>query len=221
MKPEKKCVLETVQGDGSIWDTPTGRTVNPGHAIETSWFLLEEARRRGDSQLLAGALQILEWSLEMGWDPQYGGILYFVDCDGKQPEPYEWDMKLWWPHNEALYATLLAHHLTGDAKWATWYERLHAYTFSHFPDREVWRVVWVPAPRRHGLEHGQGQHVEGALPPAADAALLLEAAGGDERRPIDTSHKRCYIAGAKARVRFNVETGRAGRKCSSTEGEKA
>ena len=136
LKPEKRCLLETVQGDGRIWDNPTGRTVNPGHAIETSWFLMEEARRRGDSQLLAGALQILEWSLEIGWDPQYGGILYFVDCDGKQPEPYEWDMKLWWPHNEALYATLLAHHLTGDEKWASWYERLHAYTFSHFPDRQ-------------------------------------------------------------------------------------
>jgi N-acylglucosamine 2-epimerase len=79
-------------------------------------------------------LQILEWSLEIGWDPQDGGILYFVDCDGKQPEPYEWDMKLAWPHNEALYATLLAHHITGDEKWLTWYERLHAYTFSHFPD---------------------------------------------------------------------------------------
>ena len=53
-----------------------------------------------------------------------------------QPEPYEHDMKLWWPHNEALYATLLAHHLTGDQKWSAWYERLHEYSFGHFPDRE-------------------------------------------------------------------------------------
>ena len=83
VKPEKRCVLETVLTDGSILDNPMGRTVNPGHAIETSWFLMEEARRRNEHDLLAGALQILEWSLEIGWDEQYGGILYYVDCDGK------------------------------------------------------------------------------------------------------------------------------------------
>mgnify|MGYP001055924901 CR=1 FL=1 len=79
----KDLLLETVLDDGSIWDNPVGRTVNPGHAIETSWFLMEEARRRNDSRLLSGALQILEWSLEIGWDPKFGGILYFVDCDGR------------------------------------------------------------------------------------------------------------------------------------------
>jgi hypothetical protein len=35
------------------------------------------------------------------------GILYFVDLEGNSRQ-YEWDMKLWWPHNEAIYATLLA-----------------------------------------------------------------------------------------------------------------
>jgi len=49
---------------------------------------------------------------------------------------YEWDMKLWWPHTEALYATLLAYHLTGDNRWADWHEKIHEYTFSHFPDSE-------------------------------------------------------------------------------------
>ena len=68
---------------------------------------MEEGRRRGDRDLIAGAAQILEWSLERGWDPEYGGILYFVDVEGKPPEPYEHDMKLWWPHTEALYALLL------------------------------------------------------------------------------------------------------------------
>ena len=45
-------------------------------------------------------------------------------------------MKLWWVHDEALIATLLAYNLTGDAYYAEWYERLHKYVFSHFPDRE-------------------------------------------------------------------------------------
>ena len=136
VKPEKRCLLETVFADGQMLDTPEGRTVNPGHAIETSWFIMEEARGRSDRRLIEQAVQILQWSLEIGWDAQFGGLLYFVDCDGRQAEPYEHDMKLWWVHNEALYACLLALHLTGDSRWTDWYERLHAWTFSHFPDRQ-------------------------------------------------------------------------------------
>ena len=40
-----------------------------------------------------------------GWDKEYGGLLYFVDCMGFPPEAYEHDMKLWWPHNEILIAS--------------------------------------------------------------------------------------------------------------------
>src|SRR5262249_39100703 len=122
------------QSDGQMLDTPEGRLVNPGHACETAWFMLAEARQRQDRALIAQACQILEWSLQMGWDRIHGGILYFVDCEGKPPEPYEHDMKLWWPHNEALYACLLALHLTGEPRWLAWYERIHEWTFNHFPD---------------------------------------------------------------------------------------
>ncbi len=134
-KPEKRCLLETVLSDGSILDNPQGRTVCPGHAIETAWFIMKEGQHRRDRDLIDRACQILEWSLDIGWDKEYGGILYYVDCDGKPAEPYEHELKLWWPHNEALYACLLAHHLTGDKKWADWYERLHEWSFAHFPDR--------------------------------------------------------------------------------------
>jgi N-acylglucosamine 2-epimerase len=148
LKPQKKCLLETVISDGSILDNPEGRTVNPGHAIETSWFIMAEGQHRKDRDLINRAAQILEWSLEIGWDKEYGGILYFVDCDGKQAEPYEHELKLWWPHNEALYACLLALHLTGDSKWATWYERLHEWSFAHFPDRK--NGEWFGYLRRDG-----------------------------------------------------------------------
>lgn len=149
LKPEKQCVLETVFDDGRILDTPEGRTINPGHAIEAGWFMLDEARHRGnDRQLIDSACQIIGWSLDAGWDKQYGGILYFVDCDGKPAEPYEHELKLWWPHNEALYGLLLAHHLTKDAKWAQWYERVHEWSFAHFPDKT--NGEWFGYLRRDG-----------------------------------------------------------------------
>jgi len=135
--PEKKALFETVGRDGELLlDLPEGRCVNPGHAIETAWFVMEEGRYRGDKKLIERALPILDWSLEMGWDKQNEGLFYFVDVEGRQPEQLEWDMKLWWPHNEAIYATLLAHHLTGSEKYLEWFERILSYSLEHFPDRE-------------------------------------------------------------------------------------
>ena len=33
-----------------------------------------------------------------------------------------------------FYATLLAHHLTGEARWERWHARLHEWAYRHFPD---------------------------------------------------------------------------------------
>ena len=77
---------------------------------------------------------MIDYSMARGWDETYGGLLYFVDSEGKPPTRLEWDMKLWWPHAEALYALLLAYHHSGDDKYERWFELMHEYTFAHFPD---------------------------------------------------------------------------------------
>lgn len=135
-KPELRVLLENVGPEGELIDAPEGRIVLPGHAIETAWFIMEEGRERGDIDLSLRAIPILEWSLERGWDEEFGGLLYYTDLEDKPCTHYEWDMKLWWPHTEALYATLLAYRLTGDEKWARWHEKVHDYTYRHFPDPE-------------------------------------------------------------------------------------
>ena len=135
-KEDLKCVLENVNLDGSILNNPTGRTINPGHTIENSWFLMNYANLTGDKDLLQKALNMLDWSLDIGWDEQFGGVYYFRDVYNRPCEQLEHDMKLWWVHNECLIATLTAHFLTGDSKYEKWYDKLHDYIFSHFPDKE-------------------------------------------------------------------------------------
>lgn len=135
-QPHLRCVLETVQPDGSHLDNPSGRTINPGHSCENAWFLMNQAHAVQDRDLLEKALHILDWSLERGWDEEWGGIFYFVDVDGRPCEQLEWDMKLWWVHNEALISTLTAFKLTGEERYWNWFEKVHAYAFDHFPDRE-------------------------------------------------------------------------------------
>jgi N-acylglucosamine 2-epimerase len=136
MKPEYQALFEVVGENGEKLDSPEGRCLNPGHAIETSWFMMTEALHRRDDGVMKKALDILNWSLERGWDKEHGGLLYFVDIEGKPTEQLEWDMKLWWPHTEALYALLLAFRVTGDKQYADWYERMHTWSFGHFPDSE-------------------------------------------------------------------------------------
>ena len=135
-KEDLKCVLENVNLDGSILDNPVGRTINPGHTIENSWFLMNYAHLTGDKDLLSKALNMLDWSLDIGWDKEYGGVYYFRDVYGRPCEQLEHDMKLWWVHNECLIATLTALSLTGEKKYEEWYDKLHEYIFSHFPDQE-------------------------------------------------------------------------------------
>ena len=133
---DERALLENVGPDGQRLQGPDGRLVNPGHAIESAAFLMEESQYLGDARLLGEACQVLDWSLDLGWDKEYGGILYFVDVEGKPPAPYEHDMKLWWPHVEAIYASLLAYHLTGNEKYWRDHGRIHEWAYSHFPDRD-------------------------------------------------------------------------------------
>lgn len=135
-KPEEKALFENVGPNGERLDSPAGRCINPGHSIETAWFLMHEGMYRKDQELIQKSLSILEFSLEIGWDKPYSGLLYYVDIEGKPPEQLEWDMKLWWPHTEALYALLLAYSLTKEEKYLAWHEKIHDYAFSHFSDPE-------------------------------------------------------------------------------------
>lgn len=134
-KKDMKCTLETVGMDGEFMDSFTaGRIVNPGHDIECSWFLMEEAKRLGDSTLYEEAEGIFNDAISAGWDKAYGGILYFIDCLGKPPEAYEHDMKLWWPHNEAMIASLMAYRDTGKEAYLNWFRKTLAYCQQFFSD---------------------------------------------------------------------------------------
>ena len=135
--PEFKCLLETVGENGEFIDTNMTRTINPGHCIETSWFIMEEAKLRGwDKPMFDLALQVFDWSWDWGWDKQYGGIINFRDCKNLPPQDYSQDMKFWWPQCETIIASLYAYLGTGDEKYLYRHERISEWTYAHFPDVE-------------------------------------------------------------------------------------
>jgi len=135
VKHDIRCVMEQVAPDGSIIDHIDGRTLNPGHAIEGAWFILEEAmHRNNDPRLIALGCQMIDYMWERGWDEAYGGLFYFRDVYGKPVQEYWQDMKFWWPHNEAIIATLMAYLLTGNEKYALMHKKVHDYSYQNFHD---------------------------------------------------------------------------------------
>ena len=133
---EYDITLENVKSDGSFSDTFEGRCVNPGHVIESMWFIMDIAERRQDKQLMKLAVDRTIRTLSYGWDEKYGGILYFMDVKNYPPQALEWDQKLWWVHVETLIALLKGYHHTGDSRCLEWFNKVHEYTWSHFPDPE-------------------------------------------------------------------------------------
>ena len=138
MHPEFKCLLETVGMNGEFVDTNMTRTINPGHCIETSWFIFEEAKLRNwDKDMTDMALQIFDWSWDWGWDKQYGGIINFKDCKNLPPQDYSQDMKFWWPQCETIIASLYAYLATSDDEYIYKHQRISEWTYAHFPDNEL------------------------------------------------------------------------------------
>lgn len=137
------------------------RHMNPGHTIEDVWFMAEFLQKYGalDSQMEKLELSALN-AMEKGWDSVYGGLLRFVDRSGGMPvgekgdSAYErlildtWDMKLWWPHSEILYTTLLLYQLTDKVIYWEWYQRAFDYVFSVFPNAQIGE--WIQIRQRDG-----------------------------------------------------------------------
>lgn len=129
-------IVENLNIDGSLSDTFDGRLVNPGHGLESMWFIMDVGVRLNRKDLIEKAVKTTLTLMEYGWDKKHGGIFYFMDRKGFPPQQLEWDQKLWWVHIEALIALLKGYQLTGSEECLAWFEKLHDYTWKHFKDPE-------------------------------------------------------------------------------------
>jgi len=135
-RPELGLIVENVNQDGSLSDTFEGRLMNPGHAIEAMWFIMDLGKRMNDVALIEKAKNIMLKTIEHAWDKQYGGLFYFMDTENKPLQQLEWDQKLWWVHVESLVALAKGYALTKDPVCLQWFDTMHAYTWEKFRDPE-------------------------------------------------------------------------------------
>lgn len=135
-RPELGLVVENLTTENELSDTFEGRLLNPGHAIEAMWFIMDLGVRLNRPELIDRAVKIAVQMVEYGWDKQYGGIFYFLDRKGHPTQQLEWDQKLWWVHVETLISMIKGYQLTGSKDCLKWFETIHDYTWEHFKDKE-------------------------------------------------------------------------------------
>ncbi|MBQ5643153.1 MAG: AGE family epimerase/isomerase [Bacteroidaceae bacterium] len=135
-RPELGLIVEHLGTNNEMVDCMDGRLLNPGHAIEAMWFIMDLGKRLGDQALIEKAVKIALAEVEYGWDEKYGGIFYFMDRLGRPLQQLEWDQKLWWVHIETLITMIKGYELTGSEECLAWFERIHDYVWSHFMDPE-------------------------------------------------------------------------------------
>jgi N-acylglucosamine 2-epimerase len=155
-KDEYQTLFEALAPNGDVVKTEIGLRVNPGHAIESTWFCMEEGIRRNDRRFIDRASEVCRWSYELGWDKQFGGILAFTTPGGgrppgpESPNPWgeRWDDKVWWVHSEALYGLALSAATSNDPWFVDAFDELHQYVIKHFIDHEYGE--WYQYLDRHG-----------------------------------------------------------------------
>ncbi len=133
---ESGLVLENISDTEEFVDSFEGRLLNPGHAIEAMWFVMNLGIRKNDKDLITKAEKIMFQQLEHGWDEKHGGIFYFMDFKGHPPQQLEHDQKLWWVHLETLVALAKTYAYNQSPKAAVWFEKIHQYTWNHFRDKK-------------------------------------------------------------------------------------
>jgi len=142
---EHEVMFERVGPNGRpVVSEPEGRSLTPGHCLESCWFCLREGVYQQDQTIIQRTCRVVEWTVQIGWDQEYGGIYNFVDAKGKPPghqdegwgEDQDWDAKIFWVHSEALCALLYAYTAAREKKYFEFYRRVHDWSFAHFPDRE-------------------------------------------------------------------------------------
>lgn len=184
-KNESGFLLESLKEDGTVWDTPEGRIVNPGHIFEGMWFCIDYARDKSDETVMRRALEIIQDTAEAAVDREHGGVIHRFDCYGKSSGESLWtdtgalmaDDKVDWVNCESLYAFALAAVFGKDEAAPERFRQLHQFCQMHFKPEKGgdWYPVLnregTPLRRNKGGKHRVAFHVPRAL---MNLSLLFE-----------------------------------------------
>ena len=143
--PRFRLLNELMNHDLSRPKNEYEQLVYAGHAIETLWMILYEARRRNDAELFDRAAAMFRRHCEVAKDRVYGGL--FRNLMNVDQNAWTLDKTLF-PQQEALIGSLCLIEETGDAWAVEFYTELDRYVRAKFPMRSLHSPLWQVAGNR-------------------------------------------------------------------------
>ena len=137
--PRFRLLNELMNHDLSRPKNEYEQLVYAGHAIETLWMILYEARRRNDVELFNQAAAMFRRHCEVAKDRVYGGL--FRNLTNVDRNAWTLDKTLF-PQQEALIGSLCLIEETGDPWAVEFYTDLDRYVRAKFPMRSLHSPLW-------------------------------------------------------------------------------
>lgn len=133
---ELKAVIDHIDLDGNLCDTPHGRNLCPGHAYEAAWFILLEGELKDDDEIRMLGKKMLDYAMPEGFEKETSIIPTCRDINGRPLMPLDEGILRWWPQNEAIIAYALAYNIFKEEKYKKLYEQIRDFAFDHFADKD-------------------------------------------------------------------------------------
>lgn len=137
LNPTYRLMNELLNHDLSLPDNEFANFSYVGHAIETLWMVMFEAKRKGDDSLFHAAAESFKRHVKVAADHVYGGFFRSLD----HVDDYTWKVdKVLWLQEEVLIGTLFMIEHTGD-QWAQQcFAETYHYVLEKFtnPDYAFW-----------------------------------------------------------------------------------
>ena len=139
--------------------------INPGHAMVNMEYLINAGHILEDQNYLETAAKVIERTMEIGWDDEFGGYPHFCSVDGGAPKGYiegyedeffskmipaDWSDKLWWVEIESLCGSIRGYEILGNQRLLELHDRLFQYVFEKFPNPNREIREWVQILKRNG-----------------------------------------------------------------------
>ncbi len=150
-------MIEVLDKDFKPVSGPMSQFVYIGHAIESLWMLMDEAKRRKDESLFDVAAQRFKRHVQVAWDDVYQGVFHCLD----NVEENKWllDKVLWAQHEVSIGLLILI--VEKQDPWAIqFFGKMHHYVTNHFQLRTLPYQPWKIGGDRHIQSAGAGSRIE-------------------------------------------------------------
>ena len=118
----------------------------PGHQTEWAKLLLILHQERPEEKWLASAKRLYDKAMAIGWDDEFGGIVYGVAPDGS----YCASEKYFWVQSESFACAWRLYIAAGDEKYLQDYNRIWQWSWDHMIDHKY--GAWYRVRSRDGAK---------------------------------------------------------------------